>query len=118
MNECLREITAFQKRGGSHQKAIFSNRHGQLGRVIIPRGSRNPNWGAKSQFDRRPAATAWHAARARTEDIAMVSPPSAPNPRSITNKQAIKNRKWRQRSSQQCRHCTRSHAARSPDFAL
>jgi hypothetical protein len=47
MSECLGKIIVFQKSAGSHQKVIFSNRHGRLGRVIIPRASRHPNWRAK-----------------------------------------------------------------------
>jgi hypothetical protein len=47
MNECLIKITVFEKSGGSHQKVIFPNRHGPLGRLIIPRASRRPNWRAK-----------------------------------------------------------------------
>jgi hypothetical protein len=43
-NECFGDITVFEKSGGSHQKVMFSNRHGRLGRMITPRGSRNPNW--------------------------------------------------------------------------
>jgi hypothetical protein len=43
-NGYLGEITVLEKSGGWHQKVIFPNRHGRLGRVII---SRRPNLPAK-----------------------------------------------------------------------
>jgi hypothetical protein len=46
-NECLGEITVFEKIGGSHQKVIFPNRQGRRGRMIISRASRRPNCRAK-----------------------------------------------------------------------
>jgi hypothetical protein len=75
--------------GGSHQKVIFSNRHGRLGCVIIPRVSRHSNWQAKRnsiadlrrQLGMLPGENGGYR---------HGGAPSAPNPRSIANIQAIK----------------------------